>query len=78
MKCTLCCFLQQLVDFTGFYRFFHRHAQVDRRHVNRRYTHGNRFKTVVKLRENSGDPCRQFVSTGMIDWLAARVRRKSG
>ena len=29
MKCTLCCFLQQLVDFTCFYRFFHRHAQVN-------------------------------------------------
>jgi hypothetical protein len=74
----LCRFLQQQVDFTGFYRFFHRHAKVDCGDVNRRDTHGNRFKTVVKLRKNSGDPCRQFVSTGMIDWLAARVRRKSG
>ena len=60
MKCTLCCFLQQLVDFTCFYRFFHRHAQVNCRHVYRRHPHGNRFKTVIKLRENTGDPCRQF------------------
>ncbi|MNL57231.1 hypothetical protein D3C87_1807780 [compost metagenome] len=60
MKCLLRRFLQQQVDLAGFYRFLHGNAEIDCRDVDGRNTHGNGFKTVMKLGENSGNAGRQF------------------
>ena len=47
-------------DFTRFNRIFHRHTQVNGRHIYGRYAYRNRLKPVMKLRENTGDTRRQF------------------
>lgn len=70
--------LQQLVDFTGFYWFF----TVTLKSIAVTLMVGTRTAIASKRSLNCGNirvmPAASFVSTGIIDWLAARVRRRSG